>query len=125
MPKEERFGRQALNLQGPLDVSKIPNNQVREVVSKLRTLNTAEDWRREVGDWFESPTYINTAIFARSLGQAERNRGLPEMFKRFSTRGFDEGSNNYVPHAFKLVALFCLSDDQLDIAISAFQETRH
>jgi len=111
-PKNEQ-----LRQENPIDISKVPA-EIREGVFNFRSFQTKEEWAKITESWLM--VYQKTALVSRKLNQTQRNKVAKDMIKEWGSKFSDEGLPSYDPATKLLLALFCLSDHQLDLAISTF-----
>ena len=105
----------------PIDLSELPDD-IAEGVLQLRSLQTKEEWAEFTKTW--NDVYKKFALTARNQNQANRNKAAKEFAKEFVSQ-LNETDPEYDPGVKLFLALLCLSDKELDLAIASFTPTTH
>ena len=100
----------------PIGLPEVPGI-LRDVVQKVRTY-TQEDWRKftEVLPL----VYKKTFLIARAVSQEERNKQARELIKQWGAEIEKTEELSDDPSPSRLLLPLCLSDKELDLAISTF-----
>ena len=111
-PRGER-----LKQEKPIDVGEVPE-RFQGILQAFRAFKTREEWR---GITEAMPLLIKkTFLIARHVNQAERNEAARNLIKQWKEKIDDETHPEHGEGQDRLLLAFCLSDEQLDLAISTF-----